>query len=103
MLWDLAVLGVIWPMRNRLRPYGMLFALYLALYAGGKFLISFLRVADGPTDIFMDKQWAWGMGEAHFISLTILAIMIPLLLFKAQVVRPEGPSGQSRSPSHGGV
>lgn len=101
MLWDLAVLGVIWPMQNRLRPYGMLFALYLALYAGGKFLISFLRVADGPTDIFMDKEWVWSMGEAHFISLIILAITIPLLLFKAQVIRPGAPSGQSHSRSDG--
>lgn len=96
MLWDLAVLGMIWPLRDRLRPYGMLFTLYLALYAGGKFLVSFLRVGEGPADTFMDKEWVWSMGEAHFISLTILAITIPLLLFKAQVVRPGGPMGRSR-------
>ena len=97
MLWDLVVLGMVLPLRNRIRPYGMLFALYLALYSVGKFLISFLRIADGPADLFMDKEWVWSMGEAHFISLAILAVTVPLLLYKAQLVRPQGPSRQTRS------
>ena len=57
MLWDLAVLAMIWPLRNRLRPHGMLFALYLALYSAGKFFVSFLRTGSG---FGMDREWAGG-------------------------------------------
>ena len=84
MLWNLGVLGIVWPLRNRLRPYGMLFALYLALYSIGKFLISFLRIGAGS----MDKEWVWSMGEAHFIALAVLLITVPVLLYKAQLVQP---------------
>ena len=83
MLVDLAVLGVVWSLRNRIRPYGMLFALYGALYSVGKFFISFLRVGPLP----MDREWAIGLNEAHFIALIVIAITVPLLLFKAQFVR----------------
>ena len=97
MLWNLGVLGIVLPLRNRLRPYGMLFALYLALYSIGKFLISFLRIADGPQDLFMDKEWVWSMGEAHFIALAVLLITVPVLLHKAQIVQtvaqPRRPRG----------
>ena len=65
MLWDIAVLALIWPLRNRFRPYGMLFALYLAMYSMGKFFISFLR---------LDKEWAIGLNEAQFIAIIVLAI-----------------------------
>ena len=84
MLWDIGILVlVIWPMRNRLRPYGMLFALYLAAYSVGKFFVSFLR---------LDKEWGLGLTEAQFVALAVLAITVPLLLFKAQIVKPPAPT-----------
>ena len=87
MLWDIAVLALIWPLRNRFRPYGMLFALYLAMYSMGKFFISFLR---------LDKEWAIGLNEAQFIAIIVLAITVPLMLWKAQLVRT---TPQARAPS----
>ena len=75
MLWNLAALFVVWKLRDRLRPDGMLFALYLALYAIGRFLVSFLR---------QDKVWALGLQEAHFIAILVLLITIPLLAMKAR-------------------
>ena len=83
MLWDLAVLGLVWGLKNRLRPPGMLFALYLASYSVGKFFISFLR---------LDKEWAIGLAEAHFVAIAVMAITIPLLIAKAQFVRPPSAS-----------
>ena len=83
MLLDLVLLGVIWQLRNRLRPPGMLFALYLATYSLGKFFISFLRVGPAP----MDREWAIGLNEAHFVAIVVLAITLPLLAVKAQFVR----------------
>ena len=82
MLWDLIVLGVIWSLRGRLRPYGMLFTLYLALYSVGKFFVQFLR---------LDKEWAIGLTEAHFVAIVVLAITIPLLISRAKFVRRAVP------------
>ena len=75
MLWNLAALFVVWKLRDKLRPDGMLFALYLALYAIGRFLVSLLR---------QDKVWALGLQEAHFIAILVLLITIPLLAIKAR-------------------
>jgi len=30
----------------------------------------------------------WGLQEAHFIALFILIICLPLLIFKAKIVKP---------------
>ena len=97
MLWDLAVLAIIWPLRNRLRPSGMLFALYLAVYSVGKFFISFLRSGLPP----MDREWFLGLSEAQLIAILVLAVTIPLLLVKAQLVRPAGPSPAPSARSSG--
>ena len=77
IIWNMLSLVVIWKLRNRLRPDGMLFALYLALYSIGRFGITFLRE---------DRIWAFGMQEAQYISLIVLAITVPLLLIKARPV-----------------
>ncbi len=75
MLWNLAALFIIWKLRGRLRPDGMLFALYLALYSVGRFLVTFLR---------QDKVWTLGLQEAHFIAILVLVITVPLLVIKAR-------------------
>jgi len=77
MIWNMLALGVIWKLRGRLKPDGMLYALYLALYSLGRFAISFARD---------DRVWALGMQEAHYIALLTLAITVPLLAIKARYV-----------------
>ena len=81
MIWNMLSLMLIWKLRNRLRPDGMLFALYLALYSLGRFGITFLR---------QDRVWALGMQEAHFIALAVLFITVPLLLIKSRPI----PAGE---------
>ena len=76
MAWNMVALAVIWQLRGRLKPAGMLFALYIALYSIGRFGVSFLRE---------DRIWALGMQEAHYIALLMLAITIPLLAIKARL------------------
>ena len=79
MVWNLLALILVWRLRGKIRPAGMLFALYLALYAVGRFAISFARE---------DKVWtqigALGLQEAHYIALLVLAITVPLLIIKAR-------------------
>jgi len=78
MLWNMVVLFVIWKLRDRLAPPGMLFTLYLMLYALGRFFIQFLR---------MDKVWFAGLQEAHVIALAVLLVTVPLLAYKARFVK----------------
>ena len=80
MLWNLAALAVIWKLRDKFKPDGMLFALYLALYAIGRFMVSFLRE---------DRVWALGLQEAHFIAILVLVITVPLLIIKARPTTAE--------------
>lgn len=80
LLMDLALLAVLWPLRKRLRPQGMFFALYLATYSVGRFFLSFLR------EEFNDYG---GLNEAQIIALVVMAITIPLLVFKARLITPE--------------
>ena len=75
IMWNMAALLVIWKLRDRIKPDGMLFALYLALYSVGRFLITFLRE---------DNLWAFGLQEAHYIAIVVLVITVPLLIIKAR-------------------
>ena len=45
----------------------------------------------------MDEEWAVGLNEAQFIALIILIITVPLLLLKAQLVRPERTQRRGRT------
>ena len=78
IIWNICSLFVLWKMRERIVPSGMLFALYLSLYSVGRFMISFLRE---------DRVWFEGLGlqEAHFIALLVMVITIPILAFKARI------------------
>ena len=78
LLMDLAILAVLWPLRDRLRPRGMFFALYLATYSMGRFFLSFLRTE------FIEYG---ALNEAQIIALIVLGITVPLLVFKARFVR----------------
>ena len=85
LLFDLALLLVIWPLRNRLRPRGMLFTLYLALYSTGRFFISFLRQEY--------NSYFLGLNEAQIVALAVVIVTVPLLVYKAQWV----PASRQRS------
>ena len=94
MAWNTAVLLLIWKLRGRLRPDGMLFALYLALYALGRFGITFLR---------SDRVWALGMQEAHYIALLVLAVTVPILVVKARFSENPAPVPVAQEPAARGT
>lgn len=62
--WDLSVFGLLMALRSRLRD-GHLFALYLGLYAAGKFALTSLRT---------EKVWLAGLQEAQLLALLVLAL-----------------------------
>ena len=84
MLWNTAVLALIWYLRGRIKPDGMLFALYISLYSFGRFFITFLRE---------DKIWVIGLQEAHLISILVIVIAVPLLAYKGRLVAPGAEMG----------
>ena len=61
-LWDLAIFALLWTLRGRVRQPGRLFALYIGLYAAGKFGLTFLRE---------ERVWAWGLQEAQFLAVAL--------------------------------
>ncbi len=65
MAWDLGVFTVLWMLRRRLRVDGQLFALYLALYAAGKFALTSLRT---------ETIWIAGLQEAQLLALAALGL-----------------------------
>lgn len=79
LIFDLVVFGFLWyVVRGRLRPDGMLFALYLALYATGRMVIQTLfRVEFNPSFLF-------GLEEAQVIAILVLIVTVPLLLWKGR-------------------
>ena len=80
LIFDLLLLAAIWPLRNRLRPHGMYFVMYGGLYSMGRFFLSFLRIEQVP---YFDV-----LNQAQIIALIVMAVAIPLVVFKAQFVRP---------------
>ena len=88
LLFDLVLLAVIWPLRRRLRPQGMFFALYGALYSTGRFFLGFLR--EEFNEYFFD------LNQAQILALIVILVAVPLLVYKAQIVRAEPASPARR-------
>ena len=82
MVWNFISLFILWKLRGRLRPGGMLFAGYLVLYSIGRFGISFARLEP--------NTYALGLVQAQVIAVLIIAIMAVILVIKARPV----PTGE---------
>lgn len=81
LIFDLVLLAAIWPLRDRLRPHGMFFTLYLATYSIGRFFISFLREE-------FNEYFGGNLNEAQVVAIIVVIFTVPLLVWKAQIVRP---------------
>ncbi|MBI4296981.1 MAG: prolipoprotein diacylglyceryl transferase [Chloroflexi bacterium] len=84
MIWDMLCFGVVWSMRKRLAPPGMVWVLFLSLYSFGRFFISFYRE---------DKLWLAGLTQAHLIAIIFVAFSVPFLMLKAKLVSPSLATG----------
>ncbi len=81
LIFDLVLLAAIWPLRDRLRPHGMFFALYLATYSIGRFFLSFLREE-------FNEYFGGNLNEAQVVAIIVVIFTVPLLVWKAQIVGP---------------
>lgn len=75
MLWNLALLGVIWRMRREERPPGTVFLTYLVFYSLGRFLLTFVR---------QETVVLFGLQQAHLVALLIALAAAPALRRRLQ-------------------
>ena len=76
MLLLFGALWVVWRLRGRIAPDGMLFAVFLALYSLIRFITMFLRE---------EKVWLAGMSEAQLIGIVVLVIVGVLIAVRGRL------------------
>ena len=88
VLWALAMLAVLWPLRNRLRPPGAMLWATIGLYSIGRFLIFFI-IRDTPIV-------ALGLRQAQWTSLALCAIAALGLWFAYRQEKPSATSSMAQ-------
>jgi phosphatidylglycerol:prolipoprotein diacylglycerol transferase len=78
IIFNLAVFGILLALRNRFRPEGSLFMIYLTFYSIWRIAIDFIR----PGNPFL-----FGLHEAQIISIVILIITITLMAWRTRWVK----------------
>ena len=80
LIWDLIVFGILWRIRKRALPGGMLFVAYIGLYSIGRFVITFYR-----EDLIVMA----GLTQAQLIALggAFVASWMAVYLVRVQQVR----------------
>jgi phosphatidylglycerol:prolipoprotein diacylglycerol transferase len=77
--YEMALDGIIFMatywLINRLRPDGMVFITYLAMYSLGRFFIQFIR---------RDAVWFAGLQEAHILTLALMLVSVVILATRAR-------------------
>ena len=77
MIANIAIIGLLYVLRGRLRPAGSLFMVYLALYAVARFSIQFIR---------LDDVKFWGLQEAHLIAICVMLVTVPFLIWRTRLI-----------------
>lgn len=72
MVVNLGIFAVLWQLRERRWPDGMLFLVYLILYSLERFLLGF-------TSSY--RILAWGLTQSQVVAVIGLAVAIPVLIF----------------------
>lgn len=71
-LINVAIFAIIWRLRRRGVPDGAVFALFVAMYAATRFMISYMR---------QERVWFWGLQEAQVIAIAALIASVVALVF----------------------
>tara|TARA_B110000438_G_scaffold188283_1_gene179927 strand:+ start:6285 stop:7121 length:837 start_codon:yes stop_codon:yes gene_type:complete len=75
LLWDVLGMLVLVKFRNKLKPAGSLWFIYLGWYSLGRFAIQWTR---------LDKTYFWSFQEAHFISIICMIISVSFIVIKTR-------------------
>lgn len=72
IMMNLSIFAVIWQLRRKNLPGGALFLIYILLYAGLRFIVTFWSAY---------KTIAFSFNQAQLISLAVLAVGLPWLVY----------------------
>jgi phosphatidylglycerol:prolipoprotein diacylglycerol transferase len=78
IIYNLLAFTVLLKLRGRFKPDGSLFLIYLSLYALWRVGSDFLRVG---------TPFLFGLHQAQVIGIIVLAITIPLLVYRTRFQR----------------
>jgi phosphatidylglycerol---prolipoprotein diacylglyceryl transferase len=87
IVFNLIAFGVLFLLRKKLKPDGSLFMVYLSLYSVWRLGGDFMRTG---------TPFAFGLHEAQVISIIVLLICIPLLIWKTRWVKKG--EGETKAP-----
>jgi phosphatidylglycerol---prolipoprotein diacylglyceryl transferase len=80
IFYNLIVFGILVALKDRLKPEGSLFIVYLALYSAWRLGIDFIRVG---------TPFLFGLHQAQFIGVVILAATIPIIIMRVRWKKKE--------------
>jgi len=73
IIWDLMVLGLLWRLKDRIKPAGSLFLVMIAAYSFGRFFLSFLKY---------EVSVVGPLHQSHIISLVLFVAAVALLIYR---------------------
>jgi phosphatidylglycerol:prolipoprotein diacylglycerol transferase len=79
IIMNLAIFAVLWRLRTRRLPDGVLFFVYLILYSAGRFVVTFWSAY---------QTVALGLNQAQLISIAGFALGVPMLAYLLTQRRP---------------
>ena len=82
LLISLALFVLLWNLRTRVHPAGMLAMIYVVLYSVSQFFIFFLR----DNIVILG-----GLKQAQVTSLVVIALTLPVIAYLLRTERPAGP------------
>jgi phosphatidylglycerol---prolipoprotein diacylglyceryl transferase len=91
IIWDLMVFGLLWRLKDRIKPAGSLFLVMIAAYSFGRFFLSF----------FKDEVSVLGpLHQSHIISLVLFTMAVALLIVrKVHLATPEPRKESAEKPA----
>ena len=78
IFWNLLVFGILLRLKGHLRPGGSHYLVYISLYSVYRLGMDFLR--EGTPFLF-------GLHQAQFIAVIVLAVAVPILVLRTRWVR----------------
>ncbi|MBI5567706.1 MAG: prolipoprotein diacylglyceryl transferase, partial [Chloroflexi bacterium] len=73
IIMNLGIFVLLWRLRRKTLPDGVLFLIYLTLYSAGRFIITFWSSY---------QTVAFGLNQAQLISLAALLVGVPMLIYR---------------------
>lgn len=83
LLFNLLLLGLLWPLRRVFKTDGVLFLTYVATQMTGRFVLTFFRA---------EQIALWGLQQAQVVALIVLPVVLILLVWRLQP--GQGGNGQ---------